>query len=409
VSDTGVGEEPREERATSQKGTTNMKIDLIHAAYFTPISGGRWGLPIIIEDEPGCAKTSFIKAFAAEWGEHCEVLSPGERGEGAFGVVPVPVDGRLTYPRPDWTDVFFQTGFGLVFNDEITNAPPILQSPMLGLTSDRRIGTATLPGGVRVMAACNPPELAAHGFDLAPPLANRFGWIQWGKPSIGQHQQFMMNVDASRTARVATKDPRAEEARVLAAWNAGAWARAVGTETAFLAAQPHFKNRCPKVGDTKLGRAWPSDRTWEMATRALAASYVHNLSQESTDIFVSAFIGHEAYVQFATFAEKLDLPAAADVLDEKVKYEWEPKRLDRSAAVVAACAALVVPADAQKRDARASILWKLLGSTSSFDIVFPAATTLVQNGLQKVPGAGKVLSKLFPVSQASGVTSGVSL
>jgi hypothetical protein len=75
-----------------------------------------------------------------------ELLSPGERGEGAFGVTPIPGIGQtggmvLSYPMPDWTEKFAD-GVGIVFVDEISSSPPSIQPYLLGLLQERRIGSA---------------------------------------------------------------------------------------------------------------------------------------------------------------------------------------------------------------------------------------------------------------------------
>ena len=44
---------------------------------------------------------------------------------------------------------------------------------------ERTVGDLPLPDGVTVIAAANPPELAADGWDLAAPLANRFCHLDW--------------------------------------------------------------------------------------------------------------------------------------------------------------------------------------------------------------------------------------
>lgn len=373
-----------------------MKITILHAALFTPSSYG-WGLPLLVEDQPGVGKTSVIETYAARCGFLCEVLSPGERGEGAFGAVPVPVKGALTYPMPEWAVEMNDAGAGVVLVDEVTSAGPALQAPCLGLVGSKRIGGGRLAPRVRVIGACNPPDVAAHGHDLAPPLANRFGHLEWGAPSVDEHAAYMLGqgVEASRI------DAVAEEARVMAAWPE-AYAKAAGLETAFLRAMPHLKNVFPKDGNA--GRAWPSDRTWEYATRALAASFVHGLSPQDTDAYVSAFIGSAAFNAFAAFIESADLPDPAALLDGKIKFSHNPERLDRSAAVIGACTALVVPAAAANRMPRAEALWKLLGQVGDahLDLIIPPIQAMLTTGdLHTIPAGVPVLAKVQPTIAAA--------
>ena len=378
-----------------------MKASIFHAAIFTPTSGGRWGLPIVIEDQPGTAKTAFAKAYGESWGLPVEHLSPSTRGEGAFGCVPVPVKGKLTYPAADWVDALFDGG--IVFVDEITTAPPGLQAPILGLVSDRVIGSYQLGPRVRVVAACNPVEQAANGHDLAPPLANRFGWLSWGCPTVEEHASYMMGAGAHE--EVVAKSAVGEESRVLREWPE-AYAFAVGLETAFLRSFSHYKNRMPKVDDVRASRAWPSDRTWEYATRAFAAARIHGLTDAEREDFIAAFIGNEAMAAWMTFVEQADMPSPVDILDGTVEFKWDAKRLDRSAAIITACAALVIPAAAEKRAARAEKLWMMLDGSSNYDVTIPVVQALVKASLHVNPKIMPILAKLYPVFNASGIAAG---
>jgi hypothetical protein len=45
---------------------------------------------------------------------------------------------------------------------------------MLGVALEHWIGDLVLPRALQVVAAANPPERAADGWDMSPPLANRF-------------------------------------------------------------------------------------------------------------------------------------------------------------------------------------------------------------------------------------------
>lgn len=387
-----------------------MKTKILHAALFTPLANDAgWGLPIMIIDEPGTAKTAVLRQLARSYeGFGFEHLSPSERGEGAFGVVPVPVKSKaghtiLSYPVPDWVENL-QNG-GIVVVDECTTAPPMLQAPMLGLVGGKKIGSAQLGPRVRVLGACNPPELAAHGHDLAPPLANRFGWIQWGAPTVEEHAAYMLGQASEQDA--AKKNPITEEARVLTAWGA-AYAQAVGLETGFLQAQANWKNKCPKAGSAAASRAWPSDRTWEMATRAWAASIVHGLDDSERDEFVTGFIGAQAFEAWTTYIEHADLPAATDLLDGKVPFEHKGSRLDRTAAIFASCAAVVTPERSPKRADRAEKLWEFFAKVdgSSLDLAVPAALALTQSQLHTSDIAIKMLAKLQPILTKTNMVGG---
>ncbi len=95
-----------------------MNSKILHAALFCLAPEGFWGLPLIIWGDPGTGKTSFLKDSAKRTSMAYERLSPAERGEGQFGVVPVPhTDGFLHYPAPAWAQRF--DNGGVLFLDEI--------------------------------------------------------------------------------------------------------------------------------------------------------------------------------------------------------------------------------------------------------------------------------------------------
>jgi MoxR-like ATPase len=431
-----------------------MKTAIIRAALFTPFSKGRWGLPICVEDEPGTAKSAAIVEVAEELGMPYEILSPGERGEAAFGVVPVPVSDtegyaltlstviaealkegrsvadsldlalraagrkpatRLCYPRPDWTDKFIGSGGedlgGVIFVDEVTTAPPMIQAALLGLVLERRIGSHTFGPRVRVVGAYNPPELAAGGFDLSAPLANRTGHIRWGAPTVEEHAAYMLRGDTGSAERSGVRADLAvaEEKRVLGLWPE-AFASARGLEVAFLTRRPNLKNVCPKAGDPKVGRSWPSDRTWEMATRALASADVHDLSDVETEAFVAAFIGEAASSEFFAFKQDQDLPNPADLLDGKEHFSHSSKRPDRTAAVLNACAALVTPMGSTKRSERADALWSLIEKEAKgkadLDLFVPCVFALIDANLHARKSATMAMSAVQPILRHAKITPG---
>src|SRR5207244_4181585 len=69
--------------------------------------------------------------------------------------------------------------------DELSTSPPAVQAAMLGVALERRVGDLLLPRAVQVVAAANPPERAADGWDLSPPLANRFLHIAYTPDTDG--------------------------------------------------------------------------------------------------------------------------------------------------------------------------------------------------------------------------------
>jgi hypothetical protein len=65
-------------------------------------------------------------------------------------------------------------GSGVLFLDELAQAPPLVQAACLQLTLDRRLGEYVLPDGWAVVAAGNRAEDRAGGHRPITPLLNRF-------------------------------------------------------------------------------------------------------------------------------------------------------------------------------------------------------------------------------------------
>lgn len=374
---------------------------LIHAILFTPVSGGRWGLPCLFWGSPGVGKSAIIEGAASAYGLHCETISPGERGEGAFGVTPVPGEGlkSITYPAPDWTDKVVNGG--VVFLDEMSCAEPALQKPMLGILQARRIGSHQLAPRCRVLGAANPTDIATGGWDLTAAVANRLGHLEWASPTVDEWTSYMLAGAGEETSR---GDAEKEEARVLKAWPT-ALAKASGLVTGFVRRRPDLLHKMPQGGDPALSRGWPSHRSWENATRAIASADVHGLSETDGEELLLAFIGKGAGDEFVTWRTAVDLPDPEEVLDGKVKFTFDERRLDRSLAVYSSCAALVVPKDAPKRKERTEALWKLLGEAAgtAMDITVPAGTALARANLLGSPAARPVLGKLEPFLRLAGI------
>ena len=412
-----------------------MKIEkIITAALMTPGERGNWGLPLLFWGPPGVAKSDRIEAAARACGLPCEVLSPGERGEAAFGVIPVPREVEVTEedqdtgetrkvkrfvidsPQPSWTLRFEDSdGAGCVFIDECVQTPPAIQPALLGAIHARRIGAHFLGKRVRVLAAANPVAIGG-GYDLPAPVANRLGHFDWPMPSVDEWVQWLTMAGSDKEK---FGDAAKEEARVEAAWgSAFAWskgivgsflrARRVPTSDKEFGGQTFLHGMPRKSTDPNLSKAWRSPRTWALATRALAGSRIHGLDDEEQAALVGSFVGEGAAVELFAYMRSADLPMPEDVLDGKVKLDHDPMRLDRTMAVLSSCAAFVAPPNAPKRNERAGKLWEIIGGLlgQADDLVVLTIYTLTNAKLHQIKEAVPVLLKARPVLTAAGIGRG---
>ena len=379
--------------------------NILRAAFFTPGIHGVWGLPLLLEGKPGMAKTSIVTAEARACGLHCEALIASIRAPEDFCGIPVPGKHSIQRQPDAWVDRVSKAERAVVFFDEFNCAPAAVQAALLRVIHERVAGNVVLPKTVRMIAAQNAVEDAAGGNDLSPAMANRFGHIAWSGPDVTDWTSYVLAGGAADDG-LEPLNAEAEEVRVENLWGS-AFAKARGLITGFLRRRPELFHKQPNASDPQASKAFPTPRSWELACRAYASGQVHMLNDTDADTFLSAFIGGAAASELSAWAAEADLPDPADLLDGKVKFKHNPKRIDRTAAILSMCAAFVAPKTTDKRLERASTLWKMLDEVSkdAVDVVVPAGKVLANKEVHlshNIPEARPVLGRLGQLAAMTG-------
>ncbi|HXF21300.1 MAG TPA: MoxR family ATPase [Streptosporangiaceae bacterium] len=319
-------------------------------------------VPVLLWGAPGTGKTSVIRAMAAAMGWPCETVIASIREPSDFAGLPVVVGEGVRFAPPAWARRLAAAGRGLLFLDELSTAPPAVQAALLRVVLERVVGDLELPDEVAVVAAANPPEQAADGWDLSAPLANRLCHLAW-------------DIDPRAVADGLAGGWAAPEVPQLPADWAAELGLALALVAAFLHARPALACAPPDDADA-AGRGWPSPRTWEMAARLWAASGAAGSGEEARAALVRGAVGEGAGVEFLAWLAEMDLPDPEVVLADPAAFRL-PSRGDRAYAAVAAVAAVVA---ADPTPQRWTAGWQVLGraAQSAPDVAAVAARTLAR-------------------------------
>jgi hypothetical protein len=279
-------------------------------------------LPVILWGAPGTGKTSAVLAMGERLGLPVEVVVGSIREPSDFAGLPVLRDGGTWFAPPRWAERLAAGGPGILFLDELTTAPPAVQAAMLRVVLERTVGDLTLPPSVRVVAAANPPEQAADGWDLTPPLANRLIHLDWHITAASVAEGFTAGFPAP------APPPAAPPAPAVAA-------RAKALVGAFLRVRPNLVLAVP---DTPA-RAWPSPRTWSLAADALAWTWDSPALERVRAELVVGAVGEAPGYELLAWLRDLDLPDPETLL--ACPETPLPDRVDRVHAVLGSVVAHV--------------------------------------------------------------------
>jgi hypothetical protein len=288
----------------------------------------RANVPAVLWGDPGVGKTARVRQVTQQqlkWPLYEVIASIREPAD--FAGYPVPVNGHVRLvPSGEWSDFaegVKKAGGGVLFLDEISCTPPAVQAALMRVVLDRHVGELQLPSSVRVVCAANPTGLAAGGWDLAAPLANRLLHITWPAPSVEDWLSWLISQSV-----LENDEPR---------WAGLQGQRVRALLSGYMQRFPGHLLTVPKDEEAR-GRAWCSPRSWEKAARALAEAidpHPAELPLDALGLLTAAAVGDAASAELVAWARDADLPDPEVVLAEPKKWKVDTSRQDRVWATLA--------------------------------------------------------------------------
>jgi hypothetical protein len=340
-------------------------------------------VPVILWGPPGQGKTSVIKALAAKANRHLEIILASIREPQDFAGLPSIVDGKMTLVAPDWAQRLADTDSGILFTDEVNTAPPSVQAALLRVCLDKVAGDCELGLDTSVIAAANPPEQAADGWDLAPPLANRFCHLDWSLPL----EVVRMGLSGTwPTYDFAKPDAASLESALLTERS---------LVSGFITSRPDLVTALPD-SSADQGRAFPTPRSWESAAQLSAFVTAANLSEGVRRLLLKGSIGVAAAAEYITYRNNMDIPNPEEVLANPTAMTLPP-RADQIYVLGAGILNLLTRDNSKERwHAAGAVLEKIVESGHPDMAVSFARQWLKIRPGSEIPNA-TVLSALVPL------------
>lgn len=226
------------------------------AAYLESLVGNGIMLSTMIWGPPGIGKSSIVAQTAARHGLGFIDVRLSQLAPTDLRGLPVPEGGVARWYPPEFLP---RSGRGILFLDELNMAPPAIQGMAQQLILDRKVGSYAVPDEWYIWAAGNRKEDRAAVFDMPSPLANRFVHLEV-EPDFDNFKAYAIE--------------RGIHEQILA----------------FLSFRSGLLHRLDPHQP-----AWPSPRSWEMASRLHGAG-----------LAIAPVVGHAAEAEFRAFVSLYD-------------------------------------------------------------------------------------------------------
>ncbi|WP_431240968.1 AAA family ATPase (plasmid) [Mycolicibacterium aichiense] len=273
-------------------------------------------VPALLWGDPGEGKTAAVES-AAQTGWHVETVIITHSEPSDFAGLPVISDGSVSLAPPGWARrLADHDGPSIAFFDEFSTASPSLQAAALRPLTHYEVGSLQLPKTVAFVAAANPSDVAAAGWELAAPTASRFVHLDWAMPL----EVYSEGLITGKWPVMPVYGEPLEYQRCLR--------EELVLVSGFLRARESQLSVVPK-NFAERGRAFPTPRTWDYAARLSAFARAVHANADVRRLLVAGCVGAPVAHEYLTWVSNQDLPDPEDLLIDPTAVDFTGMRADR--------------------------------------------------------------------------------
>ncbi|WP_203568281.1 P-loop NTPase family protein [Aestuariimicrobium ganziense] len=329
-------------------------------------------IPALLWGNPGEGKTAAVEAVTDQgWHVETVIITHSEPSDFA-GLPVVTPDGSVNLAPPGWAKRLAEhDGPSIAFFDEFSTASPALQAAALRPLTHYQVGNLVLPDSVSFVAAANPADVAAAGWELAAPTASRFVHLDWALP----HEVYAESLVTGQWPTMPVHQEPADYQRHLD--------RERVFVSGFLRIRPSLLSAIP--GDTTdRGRAFPTPRTWDYAARLAAFARAVGAGDDVRRLLVEGCLGSAAAFEYLRWASVRDLPDPDDLLSNPMLAAFHGVRPDRVYVVLQSVLAAVVREPTPERWTAALDVCGIAAKATSIDPAVPVVRALMRPEIRPV-------------------------
>lgn len=279
-------------------------------------------LPTILWGAPGVGKTAWSHAFHKAINRELFVCIASQKESVDFGGYPLVINGeaRLVPLGAMVPFVRKHDGNVTILLDEYSCTPPSTQAAALTFIQTGMLGETQIDENcshkISFMLCANPAEMAANGYNLMPPSANRLIHFDWNpSPEVFVKGMIEGWHTVSNAHVILPKDWESFQSTARTV---------IGS---YIGVNPNALHVFPKK-ESEQGRAWPSWRSWENLSTLYAAAESVEAGKDVKFQLACAAVGEPAAIKFFAWYDALDLPDAEESLKNPDKFQM-PKRGDQ--------------------------------------------------------------------------------